>query len=96
LGVGCHDPENASKGGKNSGEAAVVNQTGIHSPEYKQSCKKDKSAGGKARALQAKNELWGDPEHPELGAHHFNTLKKLQRERGYPSGKQNKVKVDPC
>lgn len=37
---------------------------------------------------------WFDPQHPELGAHHFNKLKKLQREHGFPSGKQNRVKLN--
>jgi group I intron endonuclease len=96
LKVGCHDPKNASKGGKISGRAAVINQTGIHDPCYKENCRHYKSRAGKARAEQAKKELWVDPEHPELGSHHFNTLKKLQREWGYPSGKQNKVKIAPC
>lgn len=36
--------------------------------------------------------LWIDPLHPELGAHHFNKLSRLQRERGMPCGKANRVK----
>lgn len=38
--------------------------------------------------------IWMDPDHPELGSHHFNVLKKKQRERGYPDGKENRVKVE--
>mgnify|MGYP007121433270 CR=1 FL=1 len=37
--------------------------------------------------------LWVDPDHPELGAHHFNRLAKLQRERGLPFGKNYRVKA---
>lgn len=37
--------------------------------------------------------LWIDPDHPELGAHHFNRLGKLQRERGLPDGKNHRVKA---
>jgi hypothetical protein len=38
------------------------------------------------------SQLWEDPDHPELGAHHFNVLKKLQRENGLPDKKVNRVK----
>jgi len=37
--------------------------------------------------------LWVDPDHPELGAHHFNRLAKLQRENGLPFGKNYRVKA---
>jgi hypothetical protein len=36
---------------------------------------------------------WIDPDHPELGAHHFNALKKLQRQKGYSNKAENRVKV---
>ena len=36
--------------------------------------------------------LWVDPLHPELGAHHFNRLSRLQREKGLPCGRNNRVK----
>jgi hypothetical protein len=37
---------------------------------------------------------WMDPDHPELGSHHFNVLKKLQRQNGYPDSRENRVKSD--
>jgi hypothetical protein len=37
--------------------------------------------------------LWVDPDYPELGAHHFNTLSRLQKERGLPHGKMHRVKA---
>jgi hypothetical protein len=43
-------------------------------------------------AKTTNSQKWVDPDHPELGAHHFNVLKKLQRENGYPSEKINRVK----
>jgi hypothetical protein len=43
------------------------------------------------QALNSAN--WVDPDHPELGAHHFNTLKKLQKLRGLPNGKENRVRL---
>jgi hypothetical protein len=36
--------------------------------------------------------LWSDPEHPEIGEHHVHTLRKIQRQLGYPSGRENRVK----
>lgn len=36
---------------------------------------------------------WVDPDHPELGAHNPGNLVKLQRKMGYPSGKENKVRL---
>lgn len=40
-----------------------------------------------------RNLKWEDPDHPELGQHHYNRLSKLQRQHGYPCGKENRVKV---
>jgi hypothetical protein len=40
--------------------------------------------------------LYEDPDHPELGQHHYATLKKLQRQHGYPSGTGNKRRVYPA
>lgn len=36
---------------------------------------------------------WMDPDHPELGTHNPGNLVKLQRRLGYPSGKENRVRV---
>lgn len=51
------------------------------------------SEGGKKGSQITNSTRWEDPDHLELGAHHFNVLKKLQREKGYPSGKENRRKV---
>jgi hypothetical protein len=40
--------------------------------------------------------LYEDPDHPELGQHHYATLKRLQRQHGYPSGTENKRRVYPA
>jgi len=45
-------------------------------------------------AKTTNSQKWIDPEHPELGAHHFNVLKKKQREKGYPNSKENRVKLE--
>lgn len=70
--------ETASKTGKKLAEQKV----GMFSSER---------LGEGARTTNSQK--WVDPLHPELGAHHFNKLAKLQRERGYPSEKTNRVKV---
>ena len=49
--------------------------------------------GGPKGARTTNSLLFQDPDHPELGAHHVQTLKKLQRSNGYPSGKDNRVKL---
>lgn len=36
---------------------------------------------------------WEDPDHPELGQHHYNRLIKLQRQHGYPHEKENRRRV---
>jgi len=49
--------------------------------------------GGPKGAKTTNNMLFMDPDHPELGHHHVQTLKKLQRLNGYPDGKINRVKL---
>jgi group I intron endonuclease len=39
------------------------------------------------------SQLWEDPDHPELGAHTAGTLVSMQKRRGFPSGKENRVRV---
>jgi hypothetical protein len=38
-------------------------------------------------------EIWEDPDHPELGQTTAGALARKQKARGYPSGKENRVKV---
>jgi hypothetical protein len=51
------------------------------------------SEKGKIGSQVTNSTLWEDPNHPELGAHHFQRLAKLQRQHGYPSGKSHRRKV---
>jgi len=44
-------------------------------------------------AKTANAKKWKDPQHPELGEHHFHTLRGIQRQNGYPHGKENRVRV---
>ena len=44
-------------------------------------------------AKTANAQKWKDPQHPELGEHHFRTLRGIQRQNGYPRGRENRVRV---
>ena len=37
---------------------------------------------------------WVDPDHPELGSHGAGTLASMQKRRGYPHGKENRVRIE--
>ena len=49
--------------------------------------------GGRVSAQLINSQLWEDPLHPELGAHHFNRLKAIQRENNLPCSKENRRKA---
>jgi len=75
----------------------------FYDPEWQKKVKDEqKEAGIGFFAIESKRKggqvtnstLWEDPLHPELGAHHFNRLKALQRKQGLPSGRENRVKVE--
>jgi len=48
----------------------------------------------KKGAKKTNSTRWQDPDHPELGAHHFQRLIGLQRRNGFPCGRENRVKVE--
>jgi hypothetical protein len=82
LGVGAHAPGMTSKGGTKTAELGV----GIHAPGMQ-------SKGGKKGGKTAISQKWKDPDHPELGEHSAPTLAQMQKRRGYPHGKENRVRV---
>jgi len=47
----------------------------------------------KNAALKSAQSKWMDLDHPELGVHHFNKLIGLQRRYGFPSSRENRVRV---
>jgi hypothetical protein len=65
-----------------SGRNLFVNKLGAHAEE---------NLGKGAKTTNST--LWVDPDHPELGAHHFRRLGKFQREAGLPDGKSHRVKL---
>jgi hypothetical protein len=49
--------------------------------------------GGKEGGKVTASQKWRDPQHPELGEHPPGPLTMMQKRRGYPHGKENRVKV---
>jgi len=86
LGLGIHAPEMRGVGGK---KAAVLG-VGAHAPGMRS---KGGRKGGKIGAKTTNSQKWIDPDRPELGEHSAPTLAQMQKRRGYPHGKENRVRV---
>jgi hypothetical protein len=52
-----------------------------------------RSVQGVKNAEKLNSQRWIDPSHPELGEHSPGTLVQMQKKRGYPHGKENRVKA---
>ena len=48
---------------------------------------------GKKGAKKMTTQVWKDPLHPELGEHNAGNLVQMQKRKGYPYGKENRVLV---
>jgi hypothetical protein len=80
-----------AKGGKIVGRANVDNNTGFLNPDYVNSPLYHKN---KSNAAQIANkQRYVDPDHLELGARSAPTLVRMQKSRGYPCSKENRVKI---
>lgn len=84
LGVGVHGQGVATKGGKIGGRIAVESGQ-LARARTPESIRKGAVAGG--------NTLFMDPDHPELGQHNAGVLARKQRKLGYPSEKENRIKL---
>jgi hypothetical protein len=100
LKVGAHHPDNLGKGiqkmtdeqRSKGGITCVEKRVGIFSLDDEQKlavC----SSGGSNGCVITNNLKYIDPDHPELGAHNPGVLSQMQRRRGLPHGKDNRVKV---
>lgn len=49
--------------------------------------------GGRKGGVAVSSAKWIDPDHPELGVQNAGNLVQMQRSRGYPDGKENRVRV---
>ena len=93
----------AVKGGKTGcrekkrkhGEKCRDEGIGIFSPDVTDEQRKiwNSSPGKKKGAAATNSQKWEDPQHPELGRHSPGTLVRIQKSRGYPHGKGNRVKT---
>ena len=86
LGVHGLSKEDNIKNGRKGGELG-----GRKLAELKKGCHAPGVASSAAKKLHSI--LWFDPQHPELGFHHFSKLTRLQREHGYPSGRDHRQKA---
>jgi len=49
--------------------------------------------GGKKGGAKSSSLKWIDPDHPELGVQNAGNLVKMQKSRGYPHEKENRVRI---
>lgn len=49
--------------------------------------------GGKTAGKLVSNQKWIDPDHPELGEHSAATLARMQKARGFPYGRETRVRI---
>lgn len=56
--------------------------------------KENSSKAGKIGGKVTGSQKWIDPDHPELGAKPACVLVTMQRKRGYPCNKENRVKLE--
>ena len=75
----------------------VKNAERMHKVLHEEKNDSGKSAhavkAGKKGAKNTNTQKWKDPDHPELGEHNPGLLVQMQKARGYPHGKENRVKV---
>jgi hypothetical protein len=60
---------------------------------HKEKDERGRSVQGVKNGKTSCAQKWKDPKHPELGEHNPGNLTQMQRRRGYPHGKENRVKV---
>jgi hypothetical protein len=81
----CHEKKDENGKSINAvlmGKRTAANGSGCHAPQYK----------GKG-AKVTNSQKWIDPDHPELGERSAPTLASMQKRRGYPYGKENRIRV---
>ena len=82
------DPEKRRKAVQETARRLKAEGRGLSSIPYEIRAERSSEVGKKVCASK-----WMDPDHPELGIHNPGNLVKLQRKMGYPSGKENKIRL---
>lgn len=72
---------------------ALTNVKKLHSIIHAERNEFGKSIHSVRIAKKTNAQRWEDPDHPELGSHNPGNLVRMQKRRGYPCGKENRVKV---
>ena len=87
-----NDPDHQRKAGKIAGLNARDKKLGMFGmdPEFRSEVSRKV---GKSVAQNLNGTKYYDPDHPELGEHSAGTLAIMQKKRGLPSEKENRVKV---
>ena len=89
---------NAVKGGKTAHEEKDELGRSIHALKAFERVHDEKNELGRSvhgveSAGRMNTQKWKDPKHPELGEQNPGNLVRMQKRRGYPHGKENRVKV---
>jgi hypothetical protein len=71
----------------------VKNAERLHAIAHKEKDDLGRSVQGVKSAEKMNAQKWKDPQHPELGEHNPGNLVRMQKRRGYPYGKENRVLV---
>lgn len=61
----------------------------------KEDLRGSRGEGGKVGGKTTGAQKWMDPDHPELGEKPACVLVSMQKRRGYPHGKENRIQIDP-
>lgn len=82
------DPEKRRQAARNTARKLEAEGRGLGSIPFEVRSQRSKLVVKKTNSGR-----WMDPDHPELGIHNPGNLTQLQRKLGYPSGKENKIKL---
>jgi len=82
------DPEKRREACRQTANLLKEEGRGLGSIPYEERSQRSKDTMAKTNASQ-----WVDPDHPEIGAHNPGNLARIQRKFGYPSSKENRVKL---
>ena len=94
------DPDHQSKAGEVGGKKGSREKKRVGGLKCKEEglgmfslTYEEKAAIGRETIKKVNSQKWIDPEHPELGEHSAGTLTQMQKRRGLPHGKENRVRV---
>jgi group I intron endonuclease len=94
------DPDHQSKAGKIGGSKGSREKKRVGGLKCKEQklgmfslTKEERSKISKESIKKTNSQLWVDPDHPELGNHRACVLASMQKRRGFPHSKQNRIRI---